>query len=184
MWRITDDFWDDWKLLKEMFWRCEVWSGQGREGCWPDCDMLPLGKLRIGFHDPGWTRFTQEEQRTVMTLWSIFRSPLMMGGEMRENDQWTLDLITNADVLRLIGHSHHARQLYRTENAAAWHSYDEDGSEYLALFNLSDDTAEVFADLPWEPGDVKELWGRDELLTSAVSARIPAHGAVLIRRKA
>lgn len=182
MWRITDDFWDDWKLLKEMFWRCEVWSNQSREGCWPDCDMLPFGKLRIGFQEPGWTRFTQEEQRTVMTLWSIFRSPLIMGGEMRENDQWTLDLLTNRDVLRLIGHSHHARQMYRTENEAAWHSYDEDGSEYLALFNISDEEQVVSAALPWDKAEVKELWGRNELLLSGASARIPAHGAVLIRK--
>ncbi|MBP3541142.1 MAG: glycoside hydrolase family 27 protein [Clostridia bacterium] len=183
MWRITDDFWDDWRLLKEMFWRCEVWCGQGREGCWPDCDMLPLGKLRIGFHDPGMTRFTKEEQRTVMTLWSIFRSPLIMGGEMRENDDWTLSLLTNRDVLRLIGHSHHARQLQRTDSAAAWHSYDEDGSEYLALFNLSDEEQEISAEIDFGGKAIRELWGRDDLLTGANSARIPAHGAILIHAK-
>ncbi len=181
MWRITDDFWDDWKLLKEMFYRCEVWCGYGRPGCWPDCDMLPIGRLRIGFHEPEMTRFTREEQRTMMTLWAIFRSPLMMGGEMRENDEWTLSLLTNAAVLRLLAHSYGATQLLRDEHQAAWHSFDEDGSEYLALFNLSDSELEVKGAFEKQPVKTVELWGRDSLLTSASAARIPPHGAVLIR---
>ena len=45
MWRITDDFWDHWDLLKDMFHRCELWQNHISEGCWPDCDMLPLGTL-------------------------------------------------------------------------------------------------------------------------------------------
>lgn len=49
MWRITDDFWDDWKLLKDMFRRCELWQKHVSKGCYPDCDMLPLGYLGKGF---------------------------------------------------------------------------------------------------------------------------------------
>ena len=49
MWRITDDFWDNWELLKNMFWRCEPWQDHVKEGCFPDCDMLPLGKVGKGF---------------------------------------------------------------------------------------------------------------------------------------
>ncbi len=182
MWRITDDLWDDWTLLKEMFRRCEIWEGTGGPGCWPDCDMLPLGKLRIGFHDPGMTRLTREEQRTMLTLWSIFRSPLMMGGEMRDNDEWTLSLLTNERILRLLKHSGGARQLFRNSNQAAWHSLDEDGSEYLALFNLSDADKVVNAQGFCKPPEkYTELWGRDALLLGPSSAKVPAHGAVLIR---
>ena len=183
LWRITDDFWDDWKLLREMFYRCEVWCGYGKPGCWPDCDMLPLGKLRIGFHEPGLTRFTREEQRTMMTLWAIFRSPLMMGGEMRENDEWTLSLLTNAAVLRLIAHSRDAVQLFRNDTRAAWHSFDENGDEYLALFNLSEGELEVKGEFENPNGNAVELWGREHLLTSDCSAVIPPHGAVLIGLK-
>ena len=55
MWRITDDFWDRWDLLKNMFERCEVWERQVSPGCWPDCDMLPLGRIRLhlrGYQGP------------------------------------------------------------------------------------------------------------------------------------
>ena len=82
MWRITDDFWDKWELLLNMFYRCELWQNHVTQGCYPDCDMLPLGWLGKGFGEERQTNFTKEEQVTMMTLWCIFRSPLMLGAEM------------------------------------------------------------------------------------------------------
>ena len=46
MWRITDDFWDDWALLKAMFERAEAWCIHSGPGHWPDADMLPVGAIR------------------------------------------------------------------------------------------------------------------------------------------
>ena len=105
MWRMTDDFWDKWEFLADMFDRCERWYPYVDDGHWPDCDMLPLGHIGIRSVDGGAsdrrTRFTREEQRTMMTLWAIFRSPLVMGGELRDNDEWTLSLLTNPEVLEV-----------------------------------------------------------------------------------
>ena len=182
MWRITDDFWDDWKLLKEMFWRCEVWQAHVSPGNWPDCDMLPLGLIGAGHEHPRLTCFTREEQRTLMTLWCVFRSPLMMGGVLPEMDEWTLSLLTNARLLRLMKHSYGARQVSRDENEAVWHTLDEDGSEYWALFNLSDEERVIEAPAPSKaPRMVTELWEREGLLLGATSAKVPAHGAVITR---
>ncbi len=183
MWRITDDFWDEWRLLKEMFWRCEVWHGHGKPGCWPDCDMLPLGKIGVGFGNARQTNFTREEQRTLMTLWCVFRSPLMMGGALTELDDWTLSLLVNDEALRLLREGRDVRQLFRTEDAAAWTSTDAQGDHYLALFNLSDEER-TGAALDWldqTPAETKELWGRDNLLQGHESALLPSHGAALIR---
>ena len=116
LWRITDDLWDKWDLLRNMFDRCELWQNHVSEGCFPDCDMLPLGWLGKGFHtdqSTWYTNLTKDEQRTMMTLWCIFRSPLMIGTEMTRLDDWTLSLLTNAEVLRLLQHSKGARQLER-----------------------------------------------------------------------
>ena len=99
MWRITDDFWDEWRLLKGMFERAEKWCVHAAPGHWPDADMLPVGALRQCYDPNGWTNFTQAEQRTMMTLWCMMRSPLMMGGELTKNDDFTLKLLTNRDVL-------------------------------------------------------------------------------------
>ncbi len=45
------------------------------------------------------SHFTPDEQRTLMTLWSIARSPLIMGGDLRHLDPATLALLTNREVL-------------------------------------------------------------------------------------
>ena len=188
MWRMTGDFWDNWKSLKAMFERCEVWQRQVSPGCWPDCDMLPFGHISITTDGKGhWTYFTRDEQRTVMTLWCIFRSPLMMGGEMRDNDQWTLDLLTNEEVLRVLNHTSGGEQIYRTDEKAAWKSVDEDGSVYAALFNIGDEEAEVsvtFEELELSgKKKLRDLWQKADLgdAEEKISAVIPPHGAMLYK---
>ena len=148
MWRITDDFWDHWDLLKDMFHRCELWQNHVSEGCWPDCDMLPLGTLGKGFGEERATRFTPEEQKTMMTLWCIFGSPMMLGAELTLLDQKTLALLTNREVLHLLSSDCHARQVRLDDNCAVWAARDtKTGDVYAALFNLSDETATVSVQL-------------------------------------
>ena len=101
MWRITDDFWDEWRLLKAMFERAEKWCVHAAPGHWPDADMLPVGALRQCDNPDNWTGFTEAEQRTMMTLWCMMRSPLMIGGELTKNDTFTLDLLTRQEVLEI-----------------------------------------------------------------------------------
>ncbi|MCZ0704570.1 hypothetical protein J2T56_003149 [Natronobacillus azotifigens] len=151
MWRMTDDFWDLWELLKDMFERCYRWSKNVGPGHWPDADMLPLGHIGIRSVDGGasdrMTRFTKDEQITMMSLWSIFRSPLMFGGELNDNDEFTLSLLTNEDLLHVHRHGQGARQVYRENDEVVWHSYTNDHDEYVALFNLSDEERTVSVSL-------------------------------------
>lgn len=189
MWRITDDFWDKWELLKPMFWRCELWQDHVREGCFPDCDMLTLGKLGKGFGHEWETNFTREEQMTLMTLWCIFRSPMMIGTDLPQLDDWTKGLLTNGDVLGLLKHSRGARQIERDEEHAIWCSMDtEEHAGYLAVFNLADGEGEI--EIPWDavedygiPGRVgKELWsGQEVALQEADRVSVVAHGAKLYK---
>lgn len=191
MWRITDDFWDRWDLLLAMFERCEVWERQVSPGCWPDCDMLPIGRIRLHMKDWGssdWTQFTKEEQITMMSLWCIFRSPLIMGGEMRDNDEFTLSLLTNGEILRMDQKGTDAHQVYRTEKACAWKSLDsEDGSVYVALFNLSDEEKEItacFEELELSGTyQIRDLWaGKDQgTVEGKVAATIAPHGAAVYK---
>lgn len=190
MWRITDDFWDNWPLLLNMFERCEHWQNHVSEGCYPDCDMLPLGYIGKGFGEERFTRFTKEEQITMMTLWSIFRSPLMLGAEMPKLDEWTLGLLTNKKVLRLLSHSEGAKQVMRNKQQAVWLSKDvEEEAYYLALFNLSDEdrmitiSAEELEIVTFKGNNLEELWtgdittGVDDILT----VKIMPHGARLYK---
>lgn len=191
MWRMTDDFWDLWPLLLDMFDRCSQWEGRPRPGCWPDCDMLPLGHIGIRSVDGGgsdrWTRFTRDEQLTMMTLWTIFRSPLMFGGELRDNDDWTLSLLRNRDVLHMHKNSSGARQVSRSGDQVVWTAEGPDGEKYAALFNTGEPPAVVsvrLSDLGLS-GNArgKELWtGQEtEVLKDRLQVNIPPHGAALYR---
>ncbi|MBW5445339.1 alpha-galactosidase [Cohnella sp. CFH 77786] len=191
MWRMTDDFWDLWPLLLDMFDRCERWQGRPAPGRWPDCDMLPLGHIGIRSVDGGgsdrWTRFTRDEQLTMMTLWTIFRSPLMFGGELRDNDDWTLSLLTNREVLDMHRHSGGARQVIRDGSRIVWAADGPDGTKYAALFNTGEEAHEVRVSLEAlgcrDGAKGKDLWTGSEMgrLEGGLSAVIPPHGASLFR---
>ncbi|MDR1787563.1 MAG: glycoside hydrolase family 27 protein [Treponema sp.] len=186
MWRITDDFWDRWDLLKDMFRRCELWQTHGGPGSWPDCDMLPLGRIGMGFRQPRHTLFTRDEQRTMLTLWCIFRSPLIMGGSLPETDEWTLSLLTNRAVLDVLIKGSAPRQIRRTDQEAIWRSTAEDGAVNLALFNI-DDTARTvscpLAALGLKDCGVLDLWSGAALgvFHDRIEAALPPHGAALFR---
>jgi alpha-galactosidase len=136
MWRISDDFWDSWPALLEQFARLARWSPYCGPGHWPDADMLPLGVLEMGRRT---TRLAPEEQRTLLTLWSIARSPLIFGGDMTRMDPATLELLTNPEVIAVDQHSRDSRRLFDRDGLVAWVA-DVPGSEdrYLALFNTRD----------------------------------------------
>ncbi len=136
LWRISDDFWDRWLALRDQFARLAAWNPHRRPGAWPDADMLPLGTLVMGERT---TRFTADEQRTLMTLWSIARSPLMHGGDLTKTDPATLALLTNAEVLAVNQHSTNNRPLFERDGLVAWVA-DVPGSpdRYLAVFNTRD----------------------------------------------
>jgi hypothetical protein len=186
MWRITDDFWDRWDLLKDMFRRCELWQSHAGPGCWPDCDMLPLGHIGAGFHNPRYTNFTRDEQITMMTLWCIFRSPLMAGGILPDNDEWTLTLLTNDEVLDVQRRGRDPRQIRRNEEEAVWMNTAPDGAVNLALFNLGDEKRDVGCPLSatgLKKANVRDLWAGKDLGEAAgeVSAGLAPHGAALFR---
>ncbi|MGI4737542.1 MAG: NPCBM/NEW2 domain-containing protein [Janthinobacterium lividum] len=141
MWRTVGDFWDSWEQLKEHFAVCARWAPFIQAGAWPDADMLPLGRLGIRAErgDDRQTRFTPDEQRTLMTLWSIFRSPLMFGGDLPSTTPATLALLTNPRVLAVHHASTHNRQLFRRGDLVGWVADDPNtGDKFLALFNGQD----------------------------------------------
>jgi alpha-galactosidase len=185
MWRISDDFWDEWPLLESQFTRLENWNSHRGGGGWPDADMLPLGRLALGARD---TKFTPDEQRTVMTLWSIARSPLIMGGDLRHLDAPTLALLTNREVLAVNQASTDNQPHFVQDGMRVWTARPEgSGDRYLALFNTTDKAREVGVDLRWlgirSPLRARDLWAGSDLgvMRGRVSQRIGAHGAGLYR---
>jgi hypothetical protein len=185
LWRISDDFWDQWPLLMEQFGRLERWNPYRIPGCWPDADMLPLGVLDLGKRT---TRFTPDEQRTMMTLWSIARSPLIMGGDLRKLDPATTALLTNDEVLAVNQASTGNRPLINAGGSVVWMA-EVPGSKarYLALFNTTDEEMLVRIDLGLagvkSRVSVRDLWARkdDGAVEHSLQRRLPPHGAGLYR---
>lgn len=209
LWRVSNDFWDNWRALHEQFVRLNNWTPFRGPGHWPDADMLPLGNIRA-WQANGWTHFTKDEQFTLLTLWCIARSPLIMGGNMPKNDEFTLSLLTNDEVLAVNQNSENNRQLFSTNNTVAWVA-DVPGSKdkYIALFNTS--PAPVPRRRPGAPAmtnappaealqprsisvsladlgfagkvEVRDLWMHEDLggFTGTFTQEINSHGAGLYR---
>lgn len=173
MWRMTDDFWDKWEQLYDMFERCYKWSKNVGPGFWPDADMLPLGHIGIrsvdGDGSDRFTRFTEDEQTTLMTLWCMFRSPLMFGGELRDNDSFTSSLLTNKELLTMHKYGYGARQVYRMNDKVVWYSQLSDQEFYVALFNIGENETEVSVsfdqlNLPYDKVDtITDIWDDNEV---------------------
>ena len=196
LWRISDDFWDTWPSLFAQFARLRNWNPHRGPGHWPDADMLPFGVLDLGRRT---TRFTPDEQRTVMTLWSIARSPLMHGGDLTRTDEFTLSLLTNPEVLAVNQDSAGNRPLFDHDSLIAWTAaVPASRDTYLALFNARDRTTREdaaapatglpvpvrLADLGFSgPALVRDLWRRAdlEIVTGEFAPTIPWHGAGLYR---
>ncbi len=184
MWRISDDFWDEWPLLKAQFTRLEAWNAFRQPGHWPDADMLPLGRLALGSRD---SKFTPDEQKTLITLWSIARSPLIMGGDLRALDQATLDLLTNDEVLAVNQASHDNQPHWFADDIRVWTATADTSGHYLALFNISD-TAKTaafdFAALGLKGAvRVRDLWARQDIgaFTGRYTQALAPHAAALLR---
>ena len=192
MWRITDDFWDNWETLLYMFDRCEKWQDHVSQGCYPDCDMLPIGKVGKHFDQERDTLFTREEQKTMMTLWCIFGSPLMLGAEMTMLDEWTLSLLQNKDLLDLHSHRFIGRQVLRDKEKCVWAALDpESGEHFVALFNLLDKPQDIFispddCSTPF-PGatfiadSYREIWSGEA--SSKLQGTVAPHGVLLFHNK-
>jgi len=167
MWRISDDFWDDWRLLRQQFDYARDWAPfVAKNNTWPDADMLPFGKLRLTRAEGGGgpSKFTADEQQTVMTLWSIFRSPLIFGGDLPSNDAATTALITNEAVLEVNQHSSGGHQVLEKGAIRSWVADGaRPGDRYVALFNLGD--IDQSANVQWDElsisghvASVRDLW--------------------------
>ena len=186
MWRISDDFWDEWRLLNDQFQRLENWNPVMGANSWPDADMLPLGRLALGARD---TKFTPDEQQTLMSLWSIARSPLIMGGDLRHLDAKTLALLTNPEVLAVNQRSRDNRPHRAEAGTRIWsaRSADKRNLQYLALFNTSDAPTEIVFDLSrLDLGNrsvaVRDLWARRDqpAVRGALRITLAPHASTLL----
>ena len=190
MWRIEDDLWDNWKSVKNMYTRMESWSKLVVPGHWPDADMLPLGHigLRAERGNARLSLLSHDEQRTLMTAWAMFRSPLMFGGDLPTLDPFTTSLLTNADVLAVNQHSKANRVAFSQGDLRVWTAASGAATEpqkYIAVFNLGDTpiTSKVTLaqlGIVHRAGTLKELWtGTTTKVSGDLPVQLAPHAAAL-----
>jgi hypothetical protein len=138
MWRISGDFWDNWGALYNQFNNANAGTPFRGPGHWPDADMIPFGNIRTWNEKDHTTHFTHDEEVTLMTLWSIARSPLILGANLPNNDDATLALLTNDEVIAVDQHSTNNRQVSNKNNQIVWTADVPDSKDkYVAIFNAS-----------------------------------------------
>jgi len=192
LWRVSDDFWDSWKSLNHEFTYAVRWHDFVGPGHWPDADMLPVGHLSVAHRSVGndrFTRFTRDEQLTHISFWCLLPSPLMVGANLPDNDDWTLALLTNPEVIA-VNQDALGLAAQRMTNAPAgadiWMKKLADKSLAVGIFNRANTNATV--NLVWKDlglrasPAVRDLWLRKDLgRAKNFSAELPPHGCVLLK---
>lgn len=199
MWRVSGDVWDHWQQIPGQAWTQGLlaqfgvaagWAHYVEPDHWPDADMLPLGSLgpRPGYGKSRKTAFTHDEEQTLLTLWSIFRSPLIMGGNLTQMDEWTESLLTNDEVIAVDQQSYGGHPVMNEPGKAAWIAKANSGKTvYVALFNLSDSPQTIRYPLqPLGLGlaalSARDLWQRKDLgSVDELQVNLPPHGSGLFR---
>jgi alpha-galactosidase len=196
MWRVSDDLWDVWEDVEAQFARMARWAPHQREGAWADADMLPLGRiaLRAERGAARLSRLTLDEQRTMLTLWCVSRSPLMLGCDLPSSPSETLALLTNVDLLDVLKASRNNRELLREDGLVLWAAESTTSDDcFVAVFNTGvvDLVRVVQVGDMGVPagftGRVREAWSGDEAAIGsqdgrpALEVKLPAHGAQLYR---
>jgi alpha-galactosidase len=200
LWRISDDMWDLWQKPldaaqfpqseKNQFALIAKWQPFAGPGHWPDADMLPIGWLgpNPGWGQPRQSRLTHDEVRTMMTLWSIARSPLFIGTNLLKMDSFTESAITNPEVIAVDQYSENNRPVIQKEDTVVWMaSAAEHGGDYVAIFNLSDAPLSFnysWPDLGLQLGHhpVRDLWQREDMgRLDHIEATVPPHAAKLYK---
>lgn len=187
-WRTTGDITDSWNSVESI-----GFSQAGKEkyagpGSWNDPDMLVVGKVGWGpkLHD---TKLTPSEQYTHITLWSLLASPLLIGCDMTQMDEFTLSLLTNDEVIEVnqdpLGKQ--AGRTYVNGTVEVWTKELEDGSIAAGIFNRGEEKADVtikLEDLKLKGKyQVRDLWRQKNtgIVDKNYKFSIPRHGAVMIK---
>jgi len=187
-WRTTGDIEDTWESMSGIGFQQAGHEGFAGPGHWNDPDMLVVGYVGWGpqLHP---TRLTPHEQRTHITLWSLLASPLLIGCDMTRLDDFTLNLLTNDEVLDVnqdpLGRQ--AGRVIKGGDLEVWAKEMEDGSRAVGLFNLGPREAKVtvrWSDIGLPRRRVvRDLWQQKDLgvFEEEYSTPVARHGAMLLR---
>ncbi len=190
LWRTTGDITDTWESMSGIGFSQVENAKYAKPGHWNDPDMLVVGWVGWGpsLHP---TKLTPDEQYTHISLWSLLSSPLLIGCDLTRLDDFTLNLLTNDEVIAIdqdpLGSQ--ATPVIKKGNIQVWKKKLADGKYALGIFNLGKETESYSLNLQ-EAGleknvKLRDLWRQKNLGTfkDKFEIKIPSHGVVLIKTK-
>ena len=187
-WRTTGDIEDTWKSMSDIGFSQDKAAPYARPGHYNDPDMLVVGKVGWGTSTHN-SRLSPDEQYTHISLWSMLSAPLLIGCDMGRLDKFTLNLLTNDEVIAIdqdaLGKE--ARQVVKKDNYQIWVKQLEDGSKAVGIFNTSDKYQTI--DLNWSDigadayKKVRDVWQQVNLATKGqtFSTKVAPHGVMLLK---
>lgn len=189
MWRITGDFWDDQKNFTRCFDKIAEWNRFIHCGGWPDADMLPLGWIcenpHVSGDEPRICRFTDEEIKSLMTLFSIAKSPLILTCNLLRNTEDFLSVQTQPDCIYMNQYGN-PEILSADCETHIWHSKAGD-SDYLAVFNRTEAKKNIEVAIPEALEEKKAInvWDGNampiNLSDRVMRFAVPSHGVLLLK---
>jgi len=191
LWRVTGDITDTWVSMSSIAFQQTGHEAHAGPGHWNDTDMLVVGHLGWGrINPPRPTNLTPNEQLTHISLWALQAAPMLIGADMAQIDDWTVDLLGNGDVLAInqdaLGKA--AGRTWADNWTQVWARPLSDGTVAVGLFNRAPEPMVVtlkFADIGLSgPQPIHFPWTHtDQGAGSAdrYTATVPRHGVVLVR---
>jgi len=187
-WRSTGDIEDTWKSMSTIGFNQVADGPYAQPGHFNDPDMLVVGKVGWGDNQRN-SRLTPDEQYTHISLWSLLSSPLLIGCDMGKLDRFTLNLLTNDEVIAIdqdaLGKE--ARQAIKKDNYQVWIKELEDGSKAVGIFNTSDKYQTITLKLKDnELADytrIRDVWQQKYLIISGgnFTTQVAPHGVTLVK---
>ena len=186
-WRTTGDINDSWGSMANIGFNQAGHEKYAGPGHFNDPDMLVVGKVGWGRLHP--TRLSPNEQYTHISLWCLLASPLLIGCEMTQLDEFTLGLLENDEVIDINQDpfGRQAARIAKNDMLEVWAKDLEDGSKAVGLFNRGsgEETITVnWADLGLSGEQtVRDLWRQKDLgkFTGQFEAKVGRHGVVLVK---
>ena len=186
-WRTTGDIRDTWQSMSSIGFNQDKWKEYSTPGHYNDPDMLVVG--HVGWGKPHPTKLTPDEQYTHISLWSLLSAPLLLGCDLAKLDAFTLNLITNDEVIDIDQDAlcKPATKVYSKDSLDVFVKQLADGSKAVGLFNRSSKKAIITAN--WKDlgitgkQTVRDVWRQKDLevATEKFEAEVASHGVVLVR---
>ena len=188
LWRTTGDIWDDWNRLFSIGFHQEEAAPYAGPGHWNDPDMLIVGWLGWGEHlHP--TNLTPDEQYTHVSLWALLAAPLLLGNDLTRLDDFTLNLLSNDEVLAINQDSlgKQGVPVIKEDSIYVYKKELSDDTYAVGIFNIGTTTQKYTLSLNkigfMNPIKIRDLWREQDLglFDGGFETIVPPHGVVLVK---